>query len=434
MAISRGEKKLVAVCAFALAIPLGVAAFFGHINKTPIVNIPAYPRAPKPNGYDLYLAAANSVVQARPSAGTANDPEILTDPKIAAQRYGLPRKEAWLAKNSAGFALFDRALKTPTLAPPERSMNLPLRSYARLRELGRNKLTQSDTFWMRGDASGALQSGLDVVQMGHDIRRGGGIMDTLVGSAIGAMGRAENVDAIEKLDAAQAKRAARRIEKLLETRWTLAQALTEEKYSNQASWQEIFKSKDWRASGFDKDKPLDLLYGLRAYTISNQRIMDDFGAISDRKIANARLPYANEGAPPLALDNPFVGIYQSIGEKRRFLRFSDARDLAGDQLLMLQLALRAFRLETGAYPDDLKSLTPRYLNAIPADPFGGGESWHYGRKTATYALWSIGPDGKDDGGAPIPWNKPPRPRLGERKKLPGVFPDAKGDVVAGKNR
>lgn len=242
MKFSAGEKKLAVACGLLFAVPLGLGLWFNSINAPPVVTIPPYPTAPTPNGYDLYVAAANSVTAANPPVGPAKDSELLTDPKIAAQRYGLPRKEAWLAKNKAGFALFDRALQTPSLAPPARSRNdTGSDDYALLRGLARSKTTESDTFWMRGDANGALQSGLDTVQMGHDTRRGGGLINFLVGSSIGAMGRAYNVDTIEKLDSDQAKIAARRIEKLLETRWSLAQAVTEEKYASQTDWQEVFK-------------------------------------------------------------------------------------------------------------------------------------------------------------------------------------------------
>ena len=65
------------------------------------------------------------------------------------------------------------------------------------------------------------------------------------------------------------------------------------------------------------------------------------------------------------------------------------------------LALRAYRLEHGAYPATLAALTPAYLKQIPNDPFAASGPLHYKRQGSKYVLYSIGPDGKDDGGKPI---------------------------------
>lgn len=432
MKFSLSEKKLFVFCAAVIALPLGVAAFFGHINAPPEINIPAYPRAPKPNGYDLYVQAATLISASKPPVGPANDTQILTDPKVRAQRYGLKRKTAWLSTNQAGYAIFESALQTPGLAPPSRSFSDINKDNGRLRELARNTLARSDTFWMRGDNGGALQSDLDIVQMGHDIRRGGGIIQTLVGVAIGAIGRSGSHNLVDKLDAATSKAGARRLEKLLGSRWTLPHALTEEKYATQNSWLEVFKNGDWRTpdSVTIEDESPSLKQRWQVLTISKQRVINDIGADYDRQIANARLRYAQKGTPPQPLNDPFAEGYRSLGDK---MRFNDTRDSAGDQLLMLRLALRAYQLENGVYPPALASLAPKYLKAIPADPFSSGATWRYARKGQTYKLWSIGPDGRDDGGKAIPWPKPRRQFPDARKRLPSARPESRGDIVAGAN-
>ena len=427
---------MLAFCVVAIALPLGVGLFLNRINATPIVQIPAPPTPPKPNGFDLYVAAATAMTRAKPEVGPVNDASLLTDPKARAQRYSLARKTAWLNSNQKAFALFDQALQTPTLAPPWRSFNAPFPSYGKLRQLARDKTIESDARWMRGDYQGALQSNLDTVQMGHDIRRGGVVITYLVGIAIGAMGRGNTGGTIEHLDAAQCKSAARRLEKLLATRWNLDQVLTEEKWAGQAGMMEVFGTKNWRtldqSSLADEDEKPSLGERWRRLTIPKQQIMDDIGANYDRQIANARLPYAQKGAPEPDYNDPFVGLEFSR------TRINDARDLMGDRALMLQLALRAYQLENGAYPPKLDALVPKYLNAIPADPFGGGEKLRYQSDSKTYGLWSIGPDGRDDGGQPIPpraGQYKAKTFAGERPRGPRSFTDfeGKGDVVAGVN-
>ena len=434
MKINSGEKKMLAFCVVAIALPLGVGLFLNRINATPVVNIPAPAPRPKPNGYDLYVAAATAMTRVKPEPDPASDGAFLTDPKVRAQRYSLARRTAWLGANAKALTLFDQALKTPTMAPVQRSFSgVGFASYAKLRQLARDKTAQSNTLWMRGDYNGAMQINLDTVQLGHDIERGGGLIGQLVGIAICAIGRGNTGATIERLNAAQCKNAARRMEKLLANRWRLDQALTEEKWATEAALMEVFGQKDWRSGFFGKEIPL--LQRLRIYTISKQQIMDDVGAGYDRQIANARLPYTQKGAPPVQDNDPFSKLLISNGDRARI---NEARGLMGDDTLMLQLALRAYQLENGVYPPNLKALVPRYLNAVPADPFGGGEALRYKNNGKTYALWSIGPDGRDDLGKPI------APRAGQRrtKPFPGERPhgpraftnfEDKGDVVAGVN-
>ena len=431
MKLASGEKKWLAFSVVVIALPLSVGLFLHHINATPVVGIPAPPAAPKPNGYDLYVAAATAMTRATPPVDPVNDTKRIDDPKVRAQRYSLARKTAWLQQNQNALALFDQALQTPTLAPTARSFKTTFPSYAKLRQMARNKTVQSNALWMSGDYYGALQSGLDTVQMGHDMRRGGGILGNLVGIAIGDIGRSATGDTVERIDASQAKLAARRLEKLLDKRWNLDQALTSQKQSDQTSLLEVFGEKNWRASFFGAG--LTPLKRLQIQTVSKQQILDNVGAIYDRQIANARLPYIQKSAPPVTFKDPFSALFSSDTDRARIVQ---ARDLIGDRALMLQLALRAYRLENGVYPPNLNALTPNYLNAIPADPFGGGEAMHYTLNGKNYVLWSIGPDGVDDGGKPIPSNKKPFvPAPGERSFGPKAFTDfeSKGDVVASVN-
>ncbi len=430
MAISSHEKKLLAVSVLAIALPLGIVLYGKRINATPVVNIQPYPTLPQPNGFDLYVAAANTITPpVKPSMRPVSDGTIPNYAKVWAQRYSLAGKTAWLNANAKGFALFDEAMKTPTLSLPTRSWKLGFPYYARLREMARYKTIQSNERWLRNDFYGAFKSGLDSIQMGHDTRHGSAIMGTSVGIAYGAMGRSVADDTVEHLDAMQAKTAARRIEHLLDTRWKIEQVLSEDKIVAQSGALEKFQSQDWRSASLVPTNTLSERW--RAHTISKQQIIDDIGQEYDRQIANARLPYSQKGTSLPDYSDPIVELFANSID----LRCSDARDLAGDRLLMLRLALRAYRVENGAYPLQLKALVPRYLQAIPADPFGNGEAMHFKSDGQTQTLWSIGPDGKDDNGTPIPYSgKSPAQAPDGREQLPWISLDSVGDIVAGKNR
>src|SRR5882672_7136335 len=76
----------------------------------------------------------------------------------------------------------------------------------------------------------------------------------------------------------------------------------------------------------------------------------------------------------------------------------EAECLARLRLGWTAVALEQFRAAHGnRYPASLSELTPDYLSATPADPFCG-QPLRYQKKGAGYALYSVGPDLKDDSG------------------------------------
>lgn len=72
--------------------------------------------------------------------------------------------------------------------------------------------------------------------------------------------------------------------------------------------------------------------------------------------------------------------------------------LARDRAATAAIAVRRYQLaHAGATPDRLSDLVPQYLTAVPRDPFGGGEL-RYRRDPDAFTVYSVGLDGKDDGG------------------------------------
>jgi hypothetical protein len=88
---------------------------------------------------------------------------------------------------------------------------------------------------------------------------------------------------------------------------------------------------------------------------------------------------------------------------------------ASCELARLGLATARYRTEMGACPKTLEELTPKFITAIPPDPFDG-KPLRMAARDGGVVLYSIGPDGRDDGGAP--WDNEHRTgdltfRLGE---------------------
>ncbi len=116
-------------------------------------------------------------------------------------------------------------------------------------------------------------------------------------------------------------------------------------------------------------------------------------------------------------------IYQSV--RCRFV-INDAQNC----LLELALALRAFHRDHGRYPDTLSGLSPVYLSSLPNDPFSPGNRFHYRLTKERYILYSVGPDGKDDGGTPIDIGL----KLSVAKYRYHINADSTGDIIADINR
>lgn len=83
------------------------------------------------------------------------------------------------------------------------------------------------------------------------------------------------------------------------------------------------------------------------------------------------------------------------------LEMGDRRSQVFLRLLIVDLALSAHHAQTGDYPETLDALPKRELAVVPIDPFSG-HPLVYARKGPEYVLYSIGPDGRDDHGNPIP--------------------------------
>jgi len=66
-------------------------------------------------------------------------------------------------------------------------------------------------------------------------------------------------------------------------------------------------------------------------------------------------------------------------------------------LTRLAFALAAYRADHGAYPARLAELAPHYVATIPNDLFNASDL-HYRPEGSGFLLYSVGPNGKDDGG------------------------------------
>jgi len=70
------------------------------------------------------------------------------------------------------------------------------------------------------------------------------------------------------------------------------------------------------------------------------------------------------------------------------------------QLTVAAIALKRYQLKHGNYPTDLKSLIPDFISTVPVDPVDSQPLRYRQNADGTFLLYSIGENGKDDGGDP----------------------------------
>ena len=212
----------------------------------------------------------------------------------------------------------------------------------------------------------------------------------------------------------------------------------------QASLRELMAQPDWatqlsaglsgHSTTFSQDPKAwagNVASASYVHLIGKGRILTNNAQWMDAAIAQARQPYAAH-LPPPPLPNDLVN--QLLLPAFAKVRLNEARADTQNALLVTTLALQAYHQDHTAYPATLAALVPGYLKAMPTDPFALSGPLRYKLVGAKYVLYSVGPDGKDDGGKAIFDTTQPAPGpndTSDRRRW--TLDDSKGDVLAGLN-
>jgi hypothetical protein len=197
-------------------------------------------------------------------------------------------------------------------------------------------------------------------------------------------------------------------------------------------------------SGADFSLPDDgPLEAFKRWALSGRRNWDDVlrtgNAYYDRfSVAARKRPYGARKAALKQIEAEISSIRKEVGERRpplvellradplyaatseqlgaalvglmfegnRAIAMFEYRTETGRQLTDIALPLALYRAERGAYPDRLEQLVPKYLPAVPKDCYSDA-AIRYKREGTGYLLYSLGPNGKDDGGRGRHMDPPP---------------------------
>jgi len=442
------RKKITGWIVFGMVLVVAFVCWRLAIDVNPVVNVPS-PAVPKPNARDFYLKARADFVSS--TIATASGPYALdiaqvetllgrkaigTGPGIAvlnttgrAKDELIPSRgelQALMRLNAPALATLRKGFQYTYQDRPFRSFGAQTPQYTTYQSLARCLSIDACAKRLGGDWNGAVNDGIDALRLGRDIPKGAPEMAMLAGISVQSIGRKDLWQTIEHLDGPQARAALTRLEEIRSSHTACADVLQEEKWYNLAALSEAFRKPGWRSV---LAKALELntgnpFIGLEVASISKRRIINDYTRYVDTQIANMKLPYpaAPKAEPPLPDDSFAVALVPSSVK----LQYTDANNETQNNLLTVTVALRAFAAERGHYPAALTELVPAYLKALPADLFAQNGTILYKQTGKTYVLYSVGPDGKDDGGTPVMDGKTP-------KAFWSVAETDAGDIVAGVN-
>ena len=432
---SPGDRLLMIVLAVFLPLVFGFVLWLRALDQNPTVSIPA-PLMPARNAHDYYLAAMDSLADRNKIDNAVGSWNPAAKPVGDWRFYPLPEKEKLIAENMQAIQALHTGFHYPYREPPEQLSSTEFADHERMRALARLLSLEAQVSAAEGNWGGSVNAALDAVQMGEQMPHGSPLIGMLVGVACQAIGRKQAWVADSHLSAVQARAAARRLESIREAHVPFGDTLQEEKWRTQAHMLALMRRPSWPANlgTFAGDAPNILptqMFLLRCRLSGKRTIMANYTHGMDAAIADAHQPYAAH-LPPAALPGD---------PESRFLlpvfasaRLSEVEADTQNALLLTVLALQAYKSEHGTYPAALAALMPGYLRVVPADPFALSGPLRYKRVGTNYLLYSVGPDGRDDGGSAIFDRTQPAPATAEandRRRY--IQEDSKGDVVAGVN-
>ena len=340
-------------------------------NIMPTVAFPPHPM-PKVNGLDDIEVA----VAVTPT-GTAVGPMSSSKDYY---EWTQPELDAWMVLAQPALTIIKGSLKKTFCLPADRDAHTISPAFglsAKMRETARTCSSASYVYYRRADYTRASDCGLDALELSAVCDHGGPVIAATVARAIQSMSLPCIESSVGRLSSADLEHAADRLSAIKKKQRHWTEIVMEEKYMSVAHQMQIIKDS---SPIFSKRKAI------------RQRI-----EYFDQVLKESRKPYEVRSSvtPPTILNWITDGYIQDV-----HVRVIE-RD-AQMAVLRAWVAVLRYQKDTGSYPPSLKALVPRYLEAVPIDPFGGATRppLIYHKTASGFLLYSLGPDMKDDGGVP----------------------------------
>ncbi|MCE5324057.1 MAG: hypothetical protein ABFD46_06110 [Armatimonadota bacterium] len=412
-------KLLFVVISVVIALAAIIALRFYTSNVTPRLSVPAR-KMPSPNAYDYSVAASKAIVDANSISNAAYE-----NPK---GKQTLTEWKQILDDNAEAFKTLRKGFSFEYRQPMQTWTVGTWPPFPKFRNMGRLLKLDGRLKAALGDWKGSMDSYLDVVEFSIDIHKGGNDFSLLVGTSIRSLVAQDIWDSAKKLNRAEAKAAARRLEKLMAGKPDFTEVLENCSLSTQVEMMPILESSDWRkyVPMIALNDRTDWKDRARLLTCTKSQVLNNYKNFMDQyidSVSKGSYTAHIKVTPNYPYGKEMVDLYDRIWFDYTY------KTEARNALLLVSLALQAYHSDHGNYPSRLQDLVPAYLSTIPKDPFNTKRPLIYKKTAKGYLLYSVGPDGVDNGGNPV---------CDSRYKMPQdrylIHQDSKGDMVAGINR
>ncbi|GBC97465.1 hypothetical protein HRbin16_03288 [bacterium HR16] len=380
------------------------------------------PRLPSDNALDYYLVAARSI---QGNGDPAHQP-----PK--------PEDVRWIQQNERAFRILQQGVSKPYRWVIEyRVGDPPFPDFAALRNLARLVAGRIRLAIATKDGMDAVRDWRVGVHMAWDIQ-GDMMLNYLVGVAMEAMVHAPIVSEMDFFSSAECRAMADTLirmerspdrfpsaiegERAFALRWldemlppgkpeTLLEVVRtdwnmdpqtgkpiEPEEPAEDEEEEKLRAEERRQYERLRPQMLAIAQSPTAYEELRASLRREINRWAEESLRVLRLPYGRQlqalREPASREDTPFSYFAELLRPMRSPLLSGYLTNRARRRLMLVHLMLRVYRLQYGNYPDTLHTLK---LEELIIDPFSGRELV-YKREGERYRLYSVGQDGKDDGG------------------------------------
>jgi hypothetical protein len=255
-----------------------------------------------------------------------------------------------------------------------------------------------------GRHANAAENYADCIEFGSDVTQGGAVTESMWSIALQSYGMEPLFALAGQLNGETAARLARRLELLEAQRTTLWVAFEQQRHYDREGLSGYLygggNSSD-RLLGFNQETK-DVQERLQRVRLriefdiaDKQRMLDDIDLYYRQCIEQLKRPRKDRQLPSVP------SLCKGLVCNANTVSVATDRHDARLRLLVVELALQAFRQSRGHPAESLNDLVPDFLSRIAADPYDG-QPLRYRREGEDFLLYSIGRDGVDDGGRVCP--------------------------------
>gem|GEM_PF-4556194 len=280
-------------------------------------------------------------------------------------------------------------------------------------ETGNTKLLQLTTVanlflleaWQQAEAHntpGAIECMSEMMRFGMHLSNGGTYMRGMFCSKVFDRATKHLSTLLNETNYDSALKTTQMLQGFLSLSSVVADAIEGEIKFSRASMNELFEQTDWKSSLSGEGDILSTKSDIKKNKawlkkLSRQDVVSILDELHTHMRLKATLPFQEA----LQVPNLPVNRLTDLQGMAMSVRFSILQRECYIAMLQIAFALEAYKLKNAAYPSDLESLVPEYLESIPVDPFAESSPIRYIPDQKPYILYSVGPDGEDSEGKAI---------------------------------